>query len=210
MGNHEQRGQMSLHSLLFVQPGDSFLLNAPTYGHLIWRKTDRSLFNANYFSYPGLVWYGTFSDYMMIYRRNHIGTAPKAPSTLSHFASKIALVCSAPTFFAGVMTALIGGAYFLVELLKRPNATNVTITTSWLCGLGCFGFIMTALPFVTMSYAYAYWAPRLVIPGIWLLCFTSFAALDRLPDRFRRFIVFPVCSYLVVQSMICAFPLIGF
>jgi hypothetical protein len=199
----EQRGRMDLRSLVFFRAGDVQLLKAPDlYPELYNVKSTHGLFQANYFSYPGLMIYGSFTDYLDIYHRS--GKKNHAERTLARVSLRIGLVAS----IAGALILLFGGMFSLFSFLQKPTVTTFVSLVCLLSGGAYFGFIIAILPFTTMSYAFGYWDPRLVVAGIVCLCIAAFSFLDRLPFHWRSRLGLPIVVFCGLGASVWAMSLI--
>jgi hypothetical protein len=199
----EQRGRMDLRSLVFFRAGDAQLFKAPDLYHQLYdAKSTQGLFQANYFSYPGLLIYGSFTDYLDIYHRS--GKKGHAERTLARVSLRVGLVSS----IAGALILLFGGISSLFSFLRQPSVTTFVSLVCLLTGGAYFGFIIAILPFVTMSYAFGYWDPRLVVAGMVCLCIAAFSFLDRLPFYWRNRLGLPILVFCGLEAFVWAMSLV--
>lgn len=199
---------INARSLLFFRLGDVDLLDAPQlYDDLISqdKSVKTSLYNSNYFSYPGLVCLGTFTDCLNIFQ--HRGAAPfirRAPLTQSLMALSMKI---------GVVSTLLGcilatGAS--LRSLKRvfwdrdrnyaPPLITAVVAGGWLV------FMMGIMARATMAYPYGYWFPRLIVPSIMLTVMLAFNGLDAISGPMRKPVCLFVFCFAIIQSAlhICA------
>lgn len=211
MGGHLQRGRMNLRSIVFFRGGDARLLIAPLYADLAKVESRQGLFQANYFSYPGLVVYGSCSDILNLYQpireKNHVQTRDR--DHISRLFSRISVRFGFVSFVLGAAVLLFGGMFSLLNFLRTPAAPQFISLVCLFSGAGYFGFIIAILPFATMSYAYGYWHPRLIVAGIVCLAISLFSHLDRLPSRWRSRLALPILLFCGLQAVIFSIPLSG-
>jgi len=160
--------QMNLRSILFFRYGDLALLRGPTYWKLVPSdpRDPKSLFHANYFSYPGLLCLATFSDVLNIFQPKpkgvRYGQRTGYKQRLTRLASSLGELCFIG-IFTGFLFSVIQSARELV-LTRRPGESATLI-------LAMFAFswhvlIIVLLMTVTMATAFGYWLPRLILPAL--------------------------------------------
>jgi hypothetical protein len=209
VAGHVQRGKMNLRSLLCFRRGDLRLLNAPPVWDLCKVESPHSLYQANYFSYPGLLCYGTFTDSMNIFQPKPFGTQWGTRSTLSRFFSKWSLRLGTISFIVGCCLTIAAPFVYLRRLYRNTSLTDYTAIIFWLIGAGTFAFIMAILPLVAMSYVHAYWMPRLVVPGIVCLAVTGFCLLDQFSGFLKQVTGWPILGFTLVQALFGCLALVG-
>lgn len=182
MGNlAEPPAKINLRSLLFFRPGDAYLLTAPTYGTLVrnYPSSPQSLYNTNYFSFPGLAIFGTFTDSFNIFQvkeREPVGYRMTRGQKGMALAVKIGLGVTVALLLGTMLVLLAASRDLWVH--HRPEAAAVLCIG--LFGFAWLAFIMTLLPFATVGVLFGYWMPRLYIPSIMTIGLLGFYALDQL------------------------------
>ena len=177
----DQPAKLTLRSLFFFQPGDAYLLDAPTYRTLVRNYPDSpaSLHNTNYFSFPGLAIYAIFTDAMNIFQvkgRDSFGYRMTN--------GQQAMAISVKTGLGIAVAMLLGTAWVSLAAARQAWTQRSPAAAAILC-VGLFAaawlaFIMTLLPLATVGIWFGYWIPRLFIPSIWAIGLLGFYALDQL------------------------------
>jgi hypothetical protein len=193
--------KMNLRSLLFVREGDIYLLNAPSYWDLLKKDQDatRTLYNSNYFSFPGLAVFAVFTDSLNIFQakgKAPFGSRGPANQMLMSAAVKV-----------GAMVAALAGMAFVAFLARDLShavkersgdaAVKVSIAVFALGWLGC---IIALLPLATLGYLFGYWLPRLYLPAIWAIGLLAFVGLDRLLARQLRLPFFGIVIFVLAVA----------
>jgi hypothetical protein len=172
--------QMNLRSMLFFRAGDLSLLSGPSYWDLAPadRSTRQSLYQRNYFSYPGLLWFSTFSDALDIFqpkpKGGSVGKRTEFKKAVSRISCDLGLL-----WFIGIAVLVTIG------LVRAASATwrRLDIRESAIFVFGVFAvawhfFIMALLPTVGMATVYGYWLPRLIVPALLSYAFLAFRTVS--------------------------------
>lgn len=209
VAGHVQRGKMNLRSLVFFRRGDLRLLSGPPVWDLCKVESPHSLYQANYFSYPGLLCYATFTDSMNIFQPKPFGAQWGTRSTLSRYFSKWSVRLGTISFVVGCLLTAAAPFVYLRRLFGNTSLSDYTAIVCWLFGAGTFAFILAILPLVAMSYVHAYWMPRLVVPGIVCLAITGFCLLDQFSGSLKQITGWPILAFTSIQALVGCLALVG-
>lgn len=190
-------GRINARSLLFFRSGDIYLLSAPASSDLLSpdKTAKASLFNSNYFSYPGLVCLGTFTDSLNIVHRS--GRA-RVAQRLMELSMKTGVISAVLGLICAFGTSLIS-----LKRVFRDRDINYATPLITTVVAGCWlVFMMGIMTRATMAYPYGYWLPRLIVPSIMLAVALAFTGLDILGGPIRKpFLVF-LCGLAIFQSAV--------
>ena len=160
-----------------VKPSDGRILDAP--GFFDGRA---GFILPNNYSYPALLHLSIFTDFLDFTQNAHRQIPRPAPqSTYSRWSVRLGLV-----FSLGAFAAVAAFWVRTLAGIARPRGMPTTATLTWsaLAMVWYAPFIAT-LPFVTNVNIWGYWLPRYVMPSLWIFFLSLFAALDRLPGKWR-------------------------
>jgi 4-amino-4-deoxy-L-arabinose transferase-like glycosyltransferase len=186
--NWRGTGEMTWGSLLGVKRTDARIFDAPGYwdAEYIDGKRYLPLLRENDYSYPALLHLGTFTDVLDFSnggnQRQPPRPRPEPQKTISQWSVRLGVLFSVPMFCATCVMAAR-----TVRTTLRPQHPPRFGCVAWLIlGLNWYLPLTVTLPFVTHSYQWGYWLPRLVLPGLWAFGVCLFTSLDELSERFPR------------------------
>ncbi len=193
-------GEMTWSSLLLPKPGDYRIFGAPGY----WNRTnddttDHFLLRNNDFSYPALLYLGTFTDVLDVTDVSTGRVYSKRPEERQNYAL-IAVWLGLPFFFgaAGCLACFLvrvaGGAAVPRLLPPAPALLVGALSCGW------FFPIAGMLPYLHHAYDWGYWLPRLIVPAVWSFSLLTFAALE--PLGRRRWATAGLVVFVLLQAMV--------
>jgi hypothetical protein len=198
--------QMNLRSILFFRYGDLSLLGAPAYWKLVADDPHdpRSLFHANYFSYPGLLCLATFSDVLNIFQPKPkgvlYGQRTKYKQRLTQLASGLGVVCFIGIFI-GFLFSVVQSARELF-LNRGPGESAILILATF--AFSWHVLIIVLLMTVTMATAFGYWLPRLILPSLMVYPLVALRSASVTSLGKSRIFNVALSSLVLVQSAVHA------
>jgi hypothetical protein len=173
--------KLHVKNLLFFTPGDSYLLTAPCLNdiYISDKSVKRSLYNTNYFSYPGLLGLGIFTDFLLLFN----------PDRSKSLASQIAVKSALPIYLGAILLVMAGSTLAITHYFRKKTPQDLAILICMIFGGAWHLFIIAVLPLATMAMPYGYWTPRLILPSIMLYVIVAFSALDRISGRVRNYVI---------------------
>ena len=196
-----QKTDMPFRSVGFLLPNDYKLLSAPQFLDTVDAKP--ILLQPHSFSFPALLHYGTFTDFLNIYQFDPFNRysglrMPKAQTAMA-LAVKSGLwlsllaLCGLLFHFGSAMAALLPRSRF------EPNTVILVVA-----GLGWFLNIALFLPFVNGVYGGTYWHPRLVVPALACFIVLGFLLVEKVGYLHLRWVGPVTLLFAVMQGSLQA------
>ncbi|HEY0790892.1 MAG TPA: hypothetical protein VGD78_07490 [Chthoniobacterales bacterium] len=173
------RNQMNLRSLLFFRSGDRLLLKAPNLWELALADSKKhfALVRANYFSYPGLLAYSTFTDSMKIFQSKPRGEDFGTLTEAKVLVSRISCILGFGWLSATAVLVVISFLQSVRVGWDQRHPYDTAVLCLLLFALAWHAFILTLLPTVKYATVFGYWLPRLILPSLMVYALAAFRTL---------------------------------